>query len=89
MGYTISMDESIIFKSTAFKHGIAEADIRHALDRPLFDHTIPGEENKNLLIGLDRSGNSLEILYNVLEEDTINIFHAMKCRKAYRMLTNL
>jgi hypothetical protein len=53
------MDEDIIFKPTAFKHG------------------------------LDRSGNPLEILYNVLDEDMINVFHAMKCRKIYRALVNL
>jgi hypothetical protein len=88
-GYTIPMDEDIIFKPTAFKHGIAEADIRHAFERPLFDHVMPDEEGKNLLIGLDRSGNPLEILYNVLDEDTINVFHAMRCRKVYRELINL
>jgi hypothetical protein len=89
IAYTIPMDEGIIFKPTAFKHDIAEADIRHAFDRLLFDHVMPGEEGKNLLIGLDRSGNPLEILYNVLDDDTINVFHAMKCRKAYRVLINL
>jgi hypothetical protein len=36
-----------------------------------------------LLIGFDGNGNPLEILYNVLEGDRINVFHAMKCRKAY------
>jgi hypothetical protein len=28
------MDEYVIFKPTAFKHGVSEADIRHAFDRP-------------------------------------------------------
>jgi hypothetical protein len=44
---------------------------------------MPGEEHKNLLIGFDSNGNPLEILYNVLEGDRINVFHAMKCRRAY------
>jgi hypothetical protein len=83
------MDEDIIFKPTAFKHSVAEADIRFAFGRPLFDHVMPGEEEKSLLIGLDRSGNPLEILYNVLDGGTINVFHAMRCRKAYLALINL
>jgi hypothetical protein len=89
MYHTIPMDEDIIFKPTAFKHDITEVDIRHAFDRPRYDHAMPGEEDKNLLIGLDRSGNLLEILYNVLDGNTVNVFHAMKCRKAYRALINL
>jgi hypothetical protein len=28
-----------------------------------YDHAMPGEEDKNLFIGLDRSGNPLEIFY--------------------------
>jgi hypothetical protein len=80
------MDEDVIFKPTAFRHGVSEADIRHALDRPRYDHVMPDEADKNLLIGFDRNGNPLEVLYNVLDEDTINVFHAMKCRKIYRAL---
>ncbi|MDR1148641.1 MAG: hypothetical protein LBK66_08430 [Spirochaetaceae bacterium] len=63
------MDEEFIFKPAAFKHGILEADIRKAFEQRIFDHAMPGEEYKNLLIGLDRSGNPLEILYNVYMTD--------------------
>jgi hypothetical protein len=83
------MEEEFIFKPTAFKHGILEEDIRKAFEQRVFDHSMPEEEHKNLLIGLDRNGNPLEILYNVLEGDVINIFHAMKCRKAYHVFLNL
>jgi hypothetical protein len=48
-----------------------------------------GEEHKNLLIGFDRNGNPLEILYNILEGDTINVFHAMQCRKAYHVFLDI
>ncbi|MDR1325868.1 MAG: hypothetical protein LBK00_07530 [Treponema sp.] len=64
------MDEEFIFKPAAFKHGILEADIRKAFDEYVFDHVIHGEEDKNLLIGFDRNGNPLEILYNVLKDMT-------------------
>jgi len=36
-----------------------------------------------LLIGFDLSGNLLEIMYNLVDEDTANVFHAMKCRKEF------
>ncbi|MDR3161702.1 MAG: hypothetical protein LBU28_08825 [Spirochaetaceae bacterium] len=83
------MEEEFIFKPTAFKHGILEADIRSAFEQRVFDHAMPGEEHKNLLIGFDRSGNPLEILYNIFEGDKINVFHAMKCRRAYHVFLDL
>ena len=78
------MDEQIIFVPSVFKHGVEEEDIRHAFKIRLFDHPMPGDENKNLLIGVSRSGIALEILYNELDNNVIKVFHAMKCRKAYR-----
>ncbi|MDR0562011.1 MAG: hypothetical protein LBG73_04915 [Spirochaetaceae bacterium] len=78
------MDERIVFAPSAFKHGVSEEDIRNAFKIRLFDHPMPGEENKNLLIGISRSGIALEILYNELDNNRIKVFHAMKCRKAYR-----
>ena len=64
-------------------HGIKEADIQNAFKQRLFDNAMPGEEHKNLLIGLNRSGNPLEIIYNELGGDVIKVFHAMKLRSAY------
>jgi hypothetical protein len=80
------VEEEFIFTTSAFKHGIAEEDIRSAFQRRVFDYALPGEENKNLLLGLARNANLLEIMYNVFEGDIINVFHAMKCRKAYHIL---
>jgi hypothetical protein len=42
-----------------------------------------------LLIGDDRSGNLLEIMYNDIGEGAINVFHAMKCRSVYYNLLNI
>ena len=74
----------IEFSKSAFKHGVNEKDIRSAFAYKVFDHPIEGEEEKNLLIGFDTKANLLEILYNVIEEQRINVFHAMKCRKNWR-----
>ena len=78
------METTIVCKYSAFKHGIADADIRKAFEQRLFDHALEGDEHKNLLIGFDRNGSLLEIIYTILDGDVINVFHAMKCRKAYQ-----
>ena len=74
---------------SAFKYGVTEADIRFAFDNRLFEHPVTHDEDKNLLIGLDARLNPLEILYNEIDDHTVNVFHAMKCRKAWRDLANL
>lgn len=81
------MDLTIEFNPSAFKHGVKEADIRWAFDTARYDGWFNGgggeAKDKYLLIGFDRNGNPLEILYNVINEKTINVFHAMKCRNIY------
>ena len=83
------MEEEFIFKPSAFKHEIAEDDIRNAFKQRMLDLAMPDEEHKNLLLGLARAGNLLEVIYNVLDGDVINVFHAMKCRKAYLALMRI
>ena len=77
-----------IFHESAFKHGIVEVDIRTAFTRPLFDGILEDHDNKFLLTGFDTCGNVLEIMYNLVDEQTAYVFHAMRCRKAFRMLRN-
>ncbi|MDR0568843.1 MAG: hypothetical protein LBG87_06520 [Spirochaetaceae bacterium] len=80
------MEGSIEFNRAAFKHGATEKDIRYAFEHWLLDQPVVGEDGKHLLIGFDRNANLLEILYNVIEDQRINVFHAMKCRPAWRRL---
>jgi uncharacterized DUF497 family protein len=82
------MNLKIEFNQAAFRHNITEQDIRFAIDTARFDACIDTDEtdNKFLIIGFDRNANLLEIMYNVIDEDTINVFHAMKCRKQYTHL---
>ena len=77
-----------VFHESAFKHDITEIDIRTAFARPLFDGLIENFENKFLLTGFDTRGNVLEIMYNLIDELTVYVFHAMPCRKMYRTLRN-
>jgi hypothetical protein len=83
------MNTGIVFNQSAFKHNISEDNIRYAFAHAVVDHPIEGEEDKHLLIGFDRNANLLEILYNVLGDQKINVFHAMKCRKAWRSIANM
>ena len=67
---------------SAFKHGVTEANIRHAILNWMYDDVFENDPNKNLLIGFDRNANLLEIMYNVVDGQKVRVFHAMKCRNS-------
>jgi hypothetical protein len=74
----------IEFNSSAFKHDIAEAAIRHAvINGVIYDDIWDEATDKHLLLGVDDNGRLLEIMYNIIDEQSINVFHAMKCRSIY------
>ena len=74
---------TLVFNETAFKHGVTAKDIDCAMVVPLADILLEKHINKFLLIGFDLSGNLLEVMYNLVNEDTANVFHAMRCRKEF------
>ena len=39
--------------------------------------------NKWLVIGYDTAGNLIEIVYNLIDDETVNVFNAMLCRKKF------
>jgi hypothetical protein len=69
-----------IFRDTAFKHGLEEADIRHAFETCRYMGRYGDRENVYLLLGFDLKANPVEILYNEVGESNVNVFHAMPCR---------
>ena len=77
------MSANITFNPAAFKHGITEADIRRAIDIYVYEDPLDDYENKYLLLGYDTRGILLEIMYNIIEDEHINVFHAMPCRRAF------
>jgi len=78
------MGPEIVFVPSAFKHTVSEANIRWVLLNHLVDGVIEEDDGtKYLSIGFDKSGNLLEIMYNYIDEQTIKVFHAMKCRKQF------
>jgi uncharacterized DUF497 family protein len=86
------MYENIIIRPSALKHGISIADILWAFDNYSYDglleHGETDSEDKHLLIGIDTNANLLEIIYNFIDEEKINVFHAMKCRNSYKQFWN-
>jgi hypothetical protein len=77
---------NITFVDSAFKHGVTKDDICHAFETQKYEELMPGEANKFLVLGFDRAGNPLEVMYNETGEDAIMVFHAMPCRSQYREL---
>jgi hypothetical protein len=82
------MEVIIEFNEAAFRHGYDKEDIRHAIIHFLYDDVFEETPDKHLLLGFDGNSNLLEILYNTIDEHSINVFHAMKCRsKFYHLLS--
>jgi len=76
----------IEFNPSAFKHGCTEDDVYKAIDTFCYDGDVIDDvdaENKFLLIGFDLNANLIEVMYNVIDDNSINVFHAMKCREVY------
>ena len=76
----------IKFNRAAFKHGVTEADILRAFETFIYEDPVDDADNKYLLLGFNLKGNLIEIMYNRINEDAINVFHAMSCRRAFREL---
>ena len=76
-------DLEIIFRQSAFRHGVTEADIRWAFNTVEFDELIHGFENKYRLLGFNTKGNMIEVLYNLINGHRINVFHAFPCSNAF------
>jgi len=77
------MEIFVKYASSAFKHNITEANIRHAILNWRYDDIIEDDPDKHLLIGFDNNANLLEIIYNVIDEHTVRVFHAMKCTREH------
>jgi hypothetical protein len=80
------MELEFIFRDTAFKHNLDEADIRHAFETARYMGRYGNRENVYLLLGFDTKANPVEILYNEFGENGINVFHAMPCQPHFYYL---
>ena len=80
------MDLQFRFRKSAFKHGVTEADIRHAFEDYLTIRQLQARENVYLLIGFNLKANPIEILYNEFGKNGVNVFHAMACQNHFLRL---
>ena len=76
-------DVAVEILHSALKHGITAADIIFALDHTVYDETIMIDPNQTLIVGFDASANPIEVIFHVLSDEKIVVFHAMRCRKKY------
>ena len=74
---------SVEILPSAMKHGQSREDILYALERSIYDETLETDPNKTLSIGYDRSARLIEVVFHVLSDEHIVVFHSMPCRKAY------
>jgi hypothetical protein len=71
---------------SARRHGIADDDIRHAIEHSLVVDDVGEEPDRWLVIGPDRASNLLEVIVLVSDEGDELIIHAMPMRAIYRKL---
>jgi uncharacterized DUF497 family protein len=73
----------IIIHPAALKHGFSEKDILIALTNIIDNYALEKETDKEIAIGWTGSGHLLEIIYLILDNNSIMVIHAMRCRKHY------
>jgi len=72
------------FHQSAFKHGVEVDDVVHAVENAteIIDLDSESDPPKVLVIGPDRSGRWLEIIWLRLADHDL-VIHAMKLRKVF------
>ena len=71
---------------SARRHGIADADMLHAVDHSLVVDDLGDDPDRWLVIGPDRAANLLELVVLITTEGHELIIHAMPLRPVYRKL---
>jgi hypothetical protein len=72
--------------NSARKHGVADADILHAIDHAQAIEDIGEDPDRWLLLGPDRAANLLEVVVLSVTEGRQLVIHAMPMRALYRRL---
>jgi hypothetical protein len=68
---------------SANKHGVDSDSILYSLEKCIYDEILENEPNKTLAIGFNKNGELIEIVFSIVSENKIVVFHAMKCRKSF------
>jgi hypothetical protein len=79
-GYREAMTDKIKFIQSAFRHGYTQDDIERAVETKIYEGLLNGEDDIYAIIGFDTIANPIEVFYNIIDDDTIKVFHAMALR---------
>ena len=74
------MADKILFVQSAFKHGYTQYDIVRAIETKIYEGLLKGEDDIYAIIGFDTDANPIEVFYNIIDDETIKVFHAMALR---------
>ena len=75
------MADNILYTKSAFKHGYTQNDIERAIETRIYEDLLKGEDEIYVIIGFNTSANPIEIFYNLIDNETIKVFHAMALRE--------
>jgi len=77
------MDVFVEFHQAALQHNISKEDIIHALKHRTHDALVEELPDKWAVIGPNRTGNLLELIYTEIDENSICVYHAMDARDSF------
>jgi hypothetical protein len=72
--------------SSTRRHGIADADVVHAIEHSMVVDHLAEDPDRWLVIGPDRAANLLELVVLATAEGDEVVIHAMPLRPVYRRL---
>ena len=75
------MADNILYTKSAFKHGFTQDDIERAIETRIYEDLLKGEDEIYVIIGFDTVANPIEVFYNLIDSETIKVFHAMTLRE--------
>jgi len=75
------MADNILYAGSAFKHGYTQEDIERAIETRIYEDLLKDEDEIYLIIGFDTVANPIEVFYNIIDNETIKVFHAMSLRE--------
>ena len=74
------MADNILYVKSVFKHGYTQDDIERAIETKIYEDILKGEDDIYVIIGFDTVANPIEVFYNIIDDETIKVFHAMELR---------
>jgi len=85
--YYINSHVDLIIRPSARKHGILDADIRHAMEFTAFEKVLEFSPTRRVFyLGSDRSGNVLELVAIHFQGGNVLVIHAMRMTNQYQRL---